>query len=59
MPTFDTLIYETPEPGIARIWLNRPEARNAQDIQGWRDLPLLTSGIQKADVVYSFHDSWR
>lgn len=31
MPTFDTLIYETPEAGIARIWLNRPEARNAQD----------------------------
>lgn len=31
MPTFDTLIYETPEDGIARIWLNRPEARNAQD----------------------------
>lgn len=31
MPTFDTLIYESPEPAIARIWLNRPEARNAQD----------------------------
>lgn len=31
MPTFDTLIYEKPETGIARIWLNRPEARNAQD----------------------------
>ncbi|MFC0588124.1 enoyl-CoA hydratase [Novosphingobium aquiterrae] len=31
MPEFDTLIYERPEPGIARIWLNRPEARNAQD----------------------------
>lgn len=31
MPTFDTLIYERPETGIARIWLNRPEARNAQD----------------------------
>lgn len=31
MPTFDTLIYERPEDGIARIWLNRPEARNAQD----------------------------
>lgn len=31
MPTFDTLIYERPEAGIARIWLNRPEARNAQD----------------------------
>ena len=31
MPEFDTLIYEKPEAGIARIWLNRPEARNAQD----------------------------
>jgi enoyl-CoA hydratase len=31
MPEFDHLIYEKPEPGIARIWLNRPEARNAQD----------------------------
>ena len=31
MPDFDTLIYEKPEAGIARIWLNRPEARNAQD----------------------------
>jgi enoyl-CoA hydratase len=31
MPEFDTLLYEKPEAGIARIWLNRPEARNAQD----------------------------
>ena len=31
MPDFDGLIYEKPEPGIARIWLNRPETRNAQD----------------------------
>lgn len=31
MPTFDTLIYEKPEDGIARIWLNRPDTRNAQD----------------------------
>ena len=31
MPDYDTLIYEKPETGIARIWLNRPEARNAQD----------------------------
>ena len=28
---FQNLIYETPEPGIARIWLNRPDTRNAQD----------------------------
>lgn len=31
MPDFDTIIYETPEDHIARIWLNRPDARNAQD----------------------------
>ncbi len=31
MPEFDSLIYEKPEEGIARIWLNRPDARNAQD----------------------------
>ncbi|MBN8847124.1 MULTISPECIES: enoyl-CoA hydratase [unclassified Sphingomonas] len=31
MPTFDTLIYEKPEAYIARIWLNRPDTRNAQD----------------------------
>ena len=30
---FETLIYETPEPGIARIRLNRPERANAQDTQ--------------------------
>lgn len=33
MPDFEHLIYEKPEEGIARIWLNRPEARNAQDTE--------------------------
>lgn len=33
MLMFDTLLYEKPEEGIARIWLNRPETRNAQDTQ--------------------------
>ena len=33
IPEFDNLIYEKPEAGIARIWLNRPETRNAQDAQ--------------------------
>jgi enoyl-CoA hydratase len=33
MPEFMNLIYETPEEGIARIWLNRPEKRNAQDTE--------------------------
>lgn len=31
MSGFTRIIYELPEPGIARIWLNRPEFRNAQD----------------------------
>lgn len=31
MSNYQYLIYEKPEPAIARIWLNRPEARNAQD----------------------------
>lgn len=33
MPDFKHLIYEKPEEGIARIWLNRPDQRNAQDTQ--------------------------
>ena len=31
--TSDYMIYEKPEPGIARIVMNRPEAANAQDTQ--------------------------
>ena len=31
--TADYMIYEKPEPGIARIVMNRPEAANAQDTQ--------------------------
>jgi enoyl-CoA hydratase len=31
MPTFETLLYETPASHVARIVLNRPDTRNAQD----------------------------
>ena len=31
MKTFDTILYETPAEHVARIVLNRPETRNAQD----------------------------
>lgn len=31
MPTYSRLLYETPAPQIARIVLNRPQTRNAQD----------------------------
>lgn len=33
MSDFQYLIYENPEQDIARIWLNRPEARNAQNTE--------------------------
>lgn len=51
MPTFDTLIYETPEPGIARIWLNRPEARNAQDTHLLYELNDAFDAAMADDVV--------
>ncbi|MCB1522241.1 MAG: enoyl-CoA hydratase/isomerase family protein, partial [Hyphomicrobiaceae bacterium] len=31
MPEFNALIYDVPEPGIARITLNKPNMANAQD----------------------------
>lgn len=31
MSDFEHLLYEKPEGNIVRIWLNRPDARNAQD----------------------------
>lgn len=38
MPSFETVIYETPAPTVARITMNRPSARNAQDLQLTYDL---------------------
>ena len=32
MSDFQTLFYEQPAPGVARIVINRPEARNAQNL---------------------------
>jgi len=36
--TFETIIVERPAPSIARIVMNRPEARNAQNLQMTYDL---------------------
>ena len=30
--TYETILYETPAPGVARIVMNRPQARNAQNL---------------------------
>ncbi|MGE3864277.1 MAG: enoyl-CoA hydratase-related protein, partial [Burkholderiaceae bacterium] len=32
-PAFETIVYERPEAGIARIVMNRPAVRNAQNLQ--------------------------
>jgi enoyl-CoA hydratase len=33
MNSYETILYQNPAPGIARIVLSRPQARNAQDLQ--------------------------
>src|SRR5437763_6535749 len=38
MTAYETVIVERPEPRIARIVMNRPEARNAQNLQMTYDL---------------------
>lgn len=38
MLNLETVAYETPAPGVARIIQNRPKARNAQDLQMTYDL---------------------
>ena len=32
-PAFETVLYDEPRPGVARVTLNRPEKRNAQNMQ--------------------------
>ncbi|MEH6558573.1 MAG: enoyl-CoA hydratase [Oceanicoccus sp.] len=50
MQEFKHLIYEKPEPAIARIWLNRPDARNAQNTE------LLYELNDAYDVAMSDHE---
>lgn len=37
-PTFSTVLYDEPRPAVARVTLNRPEKRNAQNMQMTYDL---------------------
>jgi enoyl-CoA hydratase/carnithine racemase len=37
-PAFETILYDEPRPGVARVTLNRPEKRNAQNMQMTYDL---------------------
>ena len=51
MPTFTTLLYDTPAAGVARITMNRPEARNAQDLQLTYDLNAAFDYAAQDDAV--------
>ena len=44
-PLYETVLYDIPEPAIARITMNRPQARNAQNIQMTYDL---TAALDRA-----------
>jgi enoyl-CoA hydratase len=49
--TDDYMIYEKPEPGIARIVMNRPEAANAQDTQFLYELNAAFDRAAREDDV--------
>ena len=49
--TFATLIYEIPAPGVARIVMNRPDARNAQNLDMTYDLDAAFSRAVADDAA--------
>jgi enoyl-CoA hydratase/carnithine racemase len=51
MTTYETIIVERPEPRIARIVMNRPEARNAQNLQMTYDLNAAFDSAVQDDAI--------
>jgi enoyl-CoA hydratase len=51
VPTFETILYEEPAPGVARIVQNRPQARNAQDLQLTYDLNAAFDHAAQDDAI--------
>src|SRR5260370_2573321 len=51
MTAYETMIVERPEPRIARIVMNRPEARNAQNLQMTYDLNAAFDNAAQDDAV--------
>ncbi|ABD05950.1 Enoyl-CoA hydratase [Rhodopseudomonas palustris HaA2] len=51
MGGFETLVVERPDPAIARIVMNRPEARNAQNLQMTYDLNAAFDDAVQDDAV--------
>ncbi len=48
---FETVRYDKPEPGIARVMMNRPQARNAQNLQMTYDLNAALDMAAQDDEV--------
>src|SRR5205085_9980355 len=48
---FETIVVEKPDPRIARIVMNRPEARNAQNLQMTYDLNAAFHQAVQDDAV--------
>ncbi len=51
MSSFETILVERPDPAIARIVMNRPEARNAQNLQMTYDLNAAFDAAVQDDAV--------
>jgi enoyl-CoA hydratase len=51
MTAYETIIVERPEPRIAQIVMNRPEARNAQNLQMTYDLNAAFDSAVQDDAV--------
>ena len=51
LTAYETIVVERPEPGIARIVMNRPEARNAQNLQMTYDLNAAFDAAVPDDAV--------
>ena len=51
MPEFKTVLYENLTPEIVRVRMNRPEARNAQDLQLTYDLNDAFDAANQDDQV--------
>ncbi|MES1147855.1 MAG: enoyl-CoA hydratase, partial [Bradyrhizobium guangdongense] len=51
MTSFETILVERPEPSITRIVMNRPDARNAQNLQMTYDLNAAFDAAVQDDAV--------
>jgi enoyl-CoA hydratase len=51
MPSYNTILVDTPADGVARITMNRPEARNAQNLDMTYDLNAAFDAAAQDDAV--------